>query len=102
MGLIACPDCGKDVSDRAAACNGCGAPIEADDTVAKPGTTVSYSQQEVSVMLSRKKRTNHVLHFLLSIVTIGFWVVVWILVALSNSMENARIDRKIAKGKQIK
>jgi hypothetical protein len=27
MGLIACPDCGKDVSDRAPACPHCGAPV---------------------------------------------------------------------------
>lgn len=27
MGLINCPDCGKQVSDRAAACIGCGAPL---------------------------------------------------------------------------
>lgn len=28
MGLINCPDCGKQVSDRASACIGCGAPLE--------------------------------------------------------------------------
>lgn len=27
MGLVNCPDCGKEVSDRAAACIGCGAPL---------------------------------------------------------------------------
>lgn len=30
MALITCPDCGKEVSDRAAACNGCGAPLGVD------------------------------------------------------------------------
>lgn len=48
-------------------------------------------------LLSQKKRTSHVLHLILSLVTVGFWVPVWLLVALSNSIENARIDRKVAK-----
>ena len=29
MGLIACPDCGNMVSDRAAACPHCGCPADA-------------------------------------------------------------------------
>ena len=28
MGLIKCPDCGKEISDRAKVCINCGAPIE--------------------------------------------------------------------------
>lgn len=63
-------------------------------------TRQEYSSSEVAVMLSRKKKTSHVLHLLLSVVTAGVWLVVWIICALSNSMENSRIDRKIAKGKK--
>ena len=48
-------------------------------------------------LLSQKKRTSHVLHLILSILSVGFWIPVWLLVALSNSIENARIDRKVAK-----
>lgn len=48
-------------------------------------------------LLSKKKSTSHVLHLILSIVTVGFWVPVWVIVALSNSIENARIDRKVGK-----
>ena len=48
-------------------------------------------------LLSQKKRTSHVLHLILAILSVGFWVPVWLLVALSNSIENARIDRKVAK-----
>ena len=59
-----------------------------------------YGSGEVAVMLSQKKKTSHVLHLLLSIVTAGLWAIVWIIVALSNSMENARIDRKIENGKK--
>jgi hypothetical protein len=51
-------------------------------------------------MLSQKKRTSHLLHFFLSIFTLGLWVIVWLLVAASNGIDNANIDRKIAKGKK--
>src|SRR3954467_4795628 len=29
MGLVQCPECGKDISDQAAACPGCGKPMAA-------------------------------------------------------------------------
>ena len=48
-------------------------------------------------LLSKKKSTSHVLHLILSIVTVGFWVPVWVIVCISNSIENARIDRKVDK-----
>ena len=48
-------------------------------------------------LLSKKKSTSHVLHLILSIVTVGLWIPVWVIVALSNSIENARIDRKVGK-----
>lgn len=68
----------------------------------KKGGRVPYTDQEVLVMLSKKKTTSHVLHLILSILTLGFWVIIWVLVAASNGTENARIDRKIAKGKKPK
>lgn len=43
------------------------------------------------------QKTSHVLHLLLSVITIGLWVPVWILVAVSHRIERARIDRQIAK-----
>ena len=48
-------------------------------------------------LLSKKKSTSHVLHLILSLVTVGLWIPVWIIVALSNSIENRRIDRKVGK-----
>jgi hypothetical protein len=102
MALINCPDCNKEVSSSAPACPGCGSPIASAVEVALPGSFIPYSDQEVAVMLSAKKNTSHLLHIILSVITVGFWVVVWIVVALSNSNENAKIDRKIKKGKKLK
>lgn len=37
-----------------------------------------------------KEKVNHVLHFLLSIFTIGFWAIPWMLMALSNALSSYR------------
>lgn len=102
MALINCPDCNKEISDKAPTCPGCGAPIGAAAPVHEKGATVPYSDQEVAVMLSKKPKTSHLLHLVLSIITAGVWVVVWLLVAINNSIEGGRIDRRIAKGKKIR
>ena len=102
MALINCPDCNSQVSSNATQCLHCGSPIADKALAAQPGETVPYSDQEVAVMLSKKKRTSHVLHLLLSIVTFGFWLIVWVLVAANNGSENAKIDRKITKGKKAR
>ena len=99
MALIECHECGKQISDSATTCPGCGAPVRVKQH--KKGDTVPYTDQEVAVLLSKKKKTNHILHLLLSIFTFGVWLLIWILVAISNSSENAKIDRQIKKGKKI-
>lgn len=38
MALIACPDCGKEISDQAAACIGCGRPMQQAHTSTNSGT----------------------------------------------------------------
>lgn len=40
------------------------------------------SQTETMATLVKGKRPNHVLHLLLSVFTVGFWVPVWIIVAV--------------------
>lgn len=42
-------------------------------------------------------RTNHILHLILSILTGGLWVVIWILCGISNSIERKKIESKINK-----
>ena len=99
MALIDCPECGKQISSMAPACPSCGVPVEASSAATTAGR-VPYSDQEVAVMLSKKKKTSHVLHLLLSVVTAGIWLIIWIIVAASNGSENSRIDKMIAKGKK--
>ena len=107
MALVTCSECSNQVSDKADSCPGCGAPVGRSAEAKKPTglfskrERVAYSDQEVAVMLSKKKSTNHVLHFLLTLVTLGLWVFVWILVAISNSSENKKTDKMISKGKKV-
>jgi hypothetical protein len=42
------------------------------------------SQTEYQANLVKGHRTNHILHLILSIVTLGLWLIVWLIVALTN------------------
>ena len=44
----------------------------------------------------QKYRTSHLLHLVLSIITAGFWVPVWLLVTISNANERQKAERRIA------
>jgi Na+-transporting NADH:ubiquinone oxidoreductase subunit NqrC len=43
------------------------------------------------------QNTSHILHLILSVITVGLWVPVWMLVAVSHGIERRRIDAQIAK-----
>ena len=45
------------------------------------------SQTDESVVLEYGKRPNHILHLLLSIVTLGFWLLVWLILAFSMNIK---------------
>jgi len=42
-----------------------------------------------------RSNTSHLLHLVLSIITAGIWIPVWILIALNNATERSRIIRKL-------
>ena len=42
-------------------------------------------------------KTSHLLHLILSVVTGGIWLFVWVFVTLNNSMERRRWEKKIDK-----
>jgi hypothetical protein len=50
---------------------------------------------QIQYLLSTRRKTNHVLHLLLSFVTCFFWLPVWILISQSTGRHNRRIDRQI-------
>ncbi|GAB6069936.1 hypothetical protein JCM30760_10330 [Thiomicrorhabdus hydrogeniphila] len=99
MALIECHECGKQISDSASLCPNCGAPVRANQY--KKGNKVPYTDQEVAVLLSKKKKTSHLLHLVLSLFTFGIWIVMWVLISISNSSVNAKIDKQIKNGKKV-
>lgn len=42
-------------------------------------------------------RTSHVLHLLLSLLTLGLWIPVWMLAGLSNAVERSRAEAAIGR-----
>lgn len=101
MALIECYECGKQVSDSAAACPNCGAPVK-QNLSSKRGGREPYTTQEAALLLSQQRKTNHVLHLLLTIITGGLWIIVWILVSISNASHNSSIERSIRRGIMVK
>ena len=45
------------------------------------------SQSDEIVVLEYGKRPNHILHFLLCIPTLGFWIIVWLLLSFSMNIK---------------
>ena len=43
----------------------------------------------------RKKKTSHVLHLLLSVITGGVWLIIWALCGIANASQNSKIDKEI-------
>ena len=48
-----------------------------------------------------EKKTNHLLHLVLSIFSFGFWAPIWLLVSVSVSLENSSIRRRNKKAKAM-
>lgn len=44
------------------------------------------------------QKTSHILHLILSVLTLGLWVPVWVIVAVSHRIERSRLDRLIGNG----
>jgi hypothetical protein len=49
------------------------------------------TQTEFAAVLRHGKRLNHILHLLLSLVTFGFWILVWIFLGLVNRVSTLTI-----------
>jgi len=53
---------------------------------------------EYQLMAKRSEyRTNHILHLLLSVLSVGLWTPIWLLVTVSNANERSKIDKKLSR-----
>ncbi|MCB4763864.1 MAG: hypothetical protein LGB78_08205 [Sulfurovum sp.] len=55
---------------------------------------IDFKIKETEIELQNKK-VSHILHFLLSVVTAGIWIVVWILITISVSSEKSALKKKL-------
>lgn len=49
-----------------------------------------YCPDDDRMVLAEKQTPNHILHLLLSVVTVGFWIPVWLLVAIGSDLGTYR------------
>ncbi len=50
---------------------------------------------QIQYLLAQRRKTNHVLHLLVSLCTCFMWMPIWILIAQADGRANRRIDRDI-------
>jgi len=55
---------------------------------------IEYEKSEIERLLSLQK-VNHILHLILSVLTAGIWLIVWLLVIISVSLERKRLENKL-------
>ncbi len=62
-------------------------------------TSEGYEMNPQMMILSlqqQKKQTSHILHLLLSLLTGGLWLIIWLWCGVANSSHNGKIDKQIA------
>jgi hypothetical protein len=47
---------------------------------------------DFQAVLTHNKRPNHILHFILTILLFGFWLIIWIIITLKNSKRYLTIN----------
>lgn len=99
MALIKCSECGSDISELAPACPKCGAPIlktgklkifdEAIAAKVAKGYRVESRDDAAcrAVIVIPPEKPNHILHLLLSVFTLGLWLIIWFFTAASSRAE---------------
>ncbi|MFA7945138.1 hypothetical protein ACEK06_22210 [Pseudomonas brenneri] len=51
--------------------------------------------EQLFVLTTQKKNTNHVLHVIMTVLTGGLWLIVWGLTMRSNDSHNKNLDKQI-------
>jgi hypothetical protein len=53
---------------------------------------VVYQQQPLSAVLGHKRPVSHLLHFVLTVLTLGIWSTVWLIMAIARREDRIRLD----------
>ncbi len=57
--------------------------------------------EKLFVLTTQKKKTNHILHVIMTVLTGGLWLLVWGITMRSNDAHNNKIDKQINQINQI-
>lgn len=106
--LHPCDECGETISDKAPACPHCGNPrnngtVPLDyrkdvlaqgiaTRLARPGKWRVETQTDTYAIVVGGQPVNHILHLLLTVLTLGLWVIVWIIVAAGGGEKRYKLE----------
>lgn len=51
--------------------------------------------EKLFVLTTQKKKTNHILHVIMTVLTGGLWLIVWGITMRSNDAHNRKLDKQI-------
>ena len=51
--------------------------------------------EKLFVLTTQKKKTNHILHIIMTVLTGGLWLIVWGITMRSNDAQNKKLDKQI-------
>ncbi|MFK3606646.1 hypothetical protein HBO23_30445 [Pseudomonas sp. WS 5532] len=51
--------------------------------------------EKLFVLTTQKKKTNHILHVIMTVLTGGLWLLVWGITMRSNDAHNRKLDKQI-------
>ena len=51
--------------------------------------------EKLFVLTTQKKKTNHILHVIMTVLTGGLWLLVWGIAMRSNDSHNKKLDKQI-------
>lgn len=85
MALVACPECGRDISDKVKLCPHCGYPLAEDPTAATPSQPVSVTSIKLDVDPARKKKVVTIA----TAIALSAAIIVCVAVGISSSKKSA-------------
>ena len=92
MALIKCPECGKEISDKAASCPNCGCPISSATVERKDSVKDEPSLSETTSTLQKKNKS--LKGIIIAIVAIIIIAVVAVFIGIGISKKNAKAKRE--------
>lgn len=103
MALIQCPECGKEISDKATACPNCGWPVPQGQTgdgnsMHEDGSQLARDGETAALVVDETKKSKRLIEIVLGIIAVAVTIIAVILIssALQERREKADAEATIA------